>query len=76
MFCESQRITVVELYKLRMKPDDIVRMTGYKKKTVYDDVKHYKETSGTVDRPRSGRPTTAATPENIQKGRCRIQQKC
>jgi len=41
---ENQRITVVELYKSRMKPIDIVRMTGYKNQTVYDAVKRYKET--------------------------------
>ena len=74
--CENQRITVVELYKSRMKPTDIVRMTGYKKKTVYDAVKRYKESSGTADRSRSGCPTTAATPENIQKVFCRIQRNC
>ena len=41
---ESQCITVIELYKSRMKPADIVRMIGYKKQTVYDAVKRHKET--------------------------------
>ena len=38
---ESQHITVIELYNSRMKPADIVRMTGYKKQTVYDALKRY-----------------------------------
>jgi len=73
---EIQRITVFELYKSRMKSADIVCKTGYKKQTVYDIVKSYKETSGTADRPRSGRPTTAALSENNQKVSCRIQRNC
>jgi len=43
---ESQRIAVVELYKSRMKPADIVHMTGYKKQIVYDAVKHTRRPAG------------------------------
>ncbi|VDO19915.1 unnamed protein product [Heligmosomoides polygyrus] len=64
---ESERITVVELHKTGMRTADIVRTTGFKQRTVYKIVRHYKETGGTSDRPRSGRPTTATTPENINK---------
>lgn len=71
---ENQRVTIMKLHKKRMKTADIVRSTGYKQRTVYDVVKRYKETGGTADRPRSGRPTIATTPENIQKVRCRIQR--
>ncbi|CAK9821600.1 Transposable element Tc3 transposase [Anthophora retusa] len=55
-----------------MKTADIVRTTGFKKSTVYDAVKRFKETGGSLDRPRSGRPATAVTPENVKKVRCRI----
>ncbi|VDP04882.1 unnamed protein product [Heligmosomoides polygyrus] len=64
---ESERITVVELHKTGMRTADIVRTTGFKQRTVYKIVRRYKETGGTSDRPRSGRPTTATTPENINK---------
>ncbi|VDO70875.1 unnamed protein product [Heligmosomoides polygyrus] len=71
---ESERITVVELHKTGMRTADIVRTTGFKQRTVYKIVRRYKETGGTSDRPRSGRPTTATTPENINKVRCRIRR--
>lgn len=71
---ERTRVTVVELHKSGMKTADIVRTTGFKKRTVYDAVKRYQETGGTADRPRSGRPTTVTTPKNVQKIRCRIQR--
>lgn len=68
------RLAVVQLHKGGMKTADIIRTTGYKKRTVYDAVKRYKETGGTADRHRSGRPTIATTPENINKVRCRIRR--
>lgn len=71
---EKVRVAVVELHKAGIGTADIVRTTGYKKRTVYDAVKRYKETGGTADRPRSGRPITATTPEIINKLRCRIRR--
>lgn len=68
---KNQRATVVELHKTGMKTADIVRTTGFKPASVYRAVKRFKETGGTSDRPRSGRPTTATTPENVNKLRCR-----
>lgn len=66
--------TIVKLHKAGMKTADIVPRTGFKKSTVYDAVERFKETGETADRPRSGRPTTAATAKNVQKVRCRIYQ--
>lgn len=71
---ENVRVTVVELHKAGMKTADIVRATGYKKRTVYDAVKRFKETGKTADRTRSGRPTTETTPANVNKIRCRIRR--
>ena len=70
----NERITVVKLHNTGMKTADIVRTTGFKQSTVYDAVKRYKETGGTADRPRSGRPITETTPKNINKIRCRIHR--
>ncbi|VDO39421.1 unnamed protein product [Heligmosomoides polygyrus] len=74
MFRESQRVTVVELHKAGMKTAVMVRTTGFKQRIAYKTVKRYKETGGTSERPCSGRPTTATTPENINKVRCRIRR--
>lgn len=71
---ENQRVTVVELHKQGVKTADIIRTTGYERRTVYNIVKRFKETGGTADRPRSGRPITATTPENVNKVRCRIRR--
>ena len=70
----SPRKTIVELHKAGIKTADIVRTTGYKKSTVYDAVKRFQELGNSQDRPRSGRPTTATTPENVNKVRCRIRR--
>ncbi|KAK2578444.1 hypothetical protein KPH14_001061 [Odynerus spinipes] len=70
----DERITVAELHKFGMKTADIVRTTGFKQRTVYKIVKCLKETGGTMDRPRSGRPITVTTPENINKVRWRIRR--
>lgn len=71
---ENQRIAIVELHKTGMKTADIVRTTGFKQSTVYDAVKRFKETGKTSDRPRSGRPTTATTPGNVNRIRCRVRR--
>eukprot|EP01133_Synstelium_polycarpum_P024887 gene24887-29866_t len=57
-----------------MKTSEIVCTTGFKQRTIYSIVKRLKETGGTADRPRSGRPTTATTPENVNKIRSRIRR--
>lgn len=74
MACQNQRVTAVELHKAGMKTADIVRMTGFKPASVYRAVKRYKDTGGTADSPRSGRPITATSPENVNKLRCRIRR--
>jgi len=71
---EKERITVTELHKSGMKTSDIVRITGYSQRNVYNDVRRYKETGSTDDRHRSGRPSTVTTPEMVNKIRCRIRR--
>lgn len=71
---ESQRVSVIELFKSGMKTSDIVRTTGYSQRNVYNYVKRFKETGCVQDKPRSGRPTTVTTPEMVNKVRCRIKR--
>ena len=42
---KSPRKTIVELHKTGMNTAEIVRITGYKKMTVYDAVKRYQVTA-------------------------------
>jgi transposase len=71
---DKERIAIIELHKNGLTNSEIVKATGYGRMKVHRAVKRFTETGGAMDRPRSGRPTTATTPENVQKVRCRIQR--
>ena len=57
-----------------MRQCDIVRQLVIPRLTVSCAIKRYQELGNSQDRPRSGRPLTAVTPENINKVRCRIRR--
>lgn len=46
------------------------------RRTVYNIINRYKELGTTADRPRSGRPVTASTQQNVKKLRSRIKRNC
>lgn len=70
----KERVAIVELHKRGLKPVDIVQATGYGRRKVDRAVRLFRETGGTSDRPRSGRPITATTPENVNRVRCRTRR--
>ena len=57
-----------------MRQCDIVRQLVIPRLTVSCAIKRYQELGNSQDRPRSGRPLTAVTPEKINKIRCRIRK--
>jgi len=69
----KDRITIIELYKIGMKNPDIVKVPGYGKMMVKRAVDRYLELGTSSDRPRSGRPSTAVNPSNVNKVRCKIR---
>lgn len=71
---DKERIAIIELHKSGMTNSMIVKATGYGRMKVHRAVKRFMETGDTVDRPRSGRPTTVTTPENINRLRGRIRR--
>ena len=71
---ENEGIVVVKLHKSGMKTAGIVRTINFDQRTVYRIVKCFGDIGGTVDRPRSGRPTTVTTTENIRTVHRRFQR--
>jgi AraC-like DNA-binding protein len=61
------RAGIVRLWREGKKQNEIARDMNVAKQTVSDAVKRFRETSSNEDRPRSGRPVTATTPQNIRK---------
>lgn len=74
MDSKKRRSTVIELLKNGKTSPQIVSATGFTKNFVNRVIKRYKELGNDEDRPRSGRPATAVTPQNINKIRCRIRR--
>ena len=71
---KEKRAAVIILHEAKTKPKAIARRLKMPVQTVRDAIKRYQETGGTSDRPRSGRPVTACTPENVNKVRCRVRR--
>ena len=71
---KENRLTIINLYNNGNTPREIIRITKIPQRTVYDAIKRYKELGTSLDRPRTGRPLTAITPDNINKVRCRISR--
>lgn len=74
---EELRCSIVTLHRAGHSNSDIVKLLKNVKttyKTVYNVVKRYKETGGTSDRPRSGRPRSARTPQLKRSVREKIRR--
>uniref|UniRef100_A0A915DVP8 Paired domain-containing protein n=1 Tax=Ditylenchus dipsaci TaxID=166011 RepID=A0A915DVP8_9BILA len=61
------RAGIVRLHEQGYSVMDISRMMKCPNQTVSYAIRRYEETQSNADRPRSGRPATATTPENIRK---------
>ena len=62
---ERERSAIIGLFENGRKPAEILKllnMSDGKRKFVHRTIKRYKETGGTVDRARSGRPSSVTTP--------------
>lgn len=60
------RPAIVKLWENGKKKSEISSLLNVPYATVFDAIKRFEETGSNVDRPRSGRPPTAFSPENIQ----------
>ena len=60
------RAGIIRLHEQGQKAREIARLLDVPPRTVYDAIKRFEETGSNKDRPRSGRPATAVTDENIQ----------
>jgi len=70
----NNRDSIISLYLKNVRQCDIARRLDICRKLVSKTIKRYQELGNTQDRPRSGRPVTAVTPENVNKVRCRIRR--
>ena len=66
------RAGIVRLWQEGMKQCDIVRSMDIPKQTVSKAIQRFRETGINADRPRSGRPITATTRQNIQRVKRKI----
>lgn len=65
---------MIELFKKGKSGGEIAKLLRIARSTVFNIIKRYKESGTAADRPRSGRPATAMTPENVNNLRCRIRR--
>lgn len=82
---KNTRITIIELLKCGKKPSEICRIlkpNNIARSVVYYNIKKFRETGGTDDRKRCGRPRTVRTKkmikviaERIRRNPCRSQKK-
>lgn len=75
VFCtmlKEQRTAVIEMFKTGKNAPAIAKILGVSRQTAHNAIKRYQELGTTEDRPRSGRPVTATTPENCNKVKCRV----
>ena len=70
----SKRQGIIELHKAGISIKKIINLLKVPKSTVYDALDRYKELDNAKDRPRSGRPISALTKENIKAVRERIRR--
>lgn len=63
---------IIKLWQEGMKQCVIARAMKISKQTVSYAIRRFKETGANVDRPRSGRPRTAITTDNIEKVNSKI----
>lgn len=74
MTLQEDRNAIISLHKQKMSASLIIKTLKLPRSTVYYAIKRFEETGNAQDRPRTGRPLTAVTPENINKIRCRIRR--
>lgn len=72
---EGDRAAVVALHQRGMVPSAIHKSTNIPLRTVYNIIKRFRETGGTRDRPRSGRPRSVRTRKLKEAIRQRIKRK-
>ena len=70
----SKRQGMIELHNAGMSVKKIKNLLKVPISTVYDAVARYKELGNAKDRPRSGRPRSARTKENIKAVRERVKR--
>lgn len=61
--------TIEFLYRIGKDAKEIIKFTGIRKQTVYDCINRFKETGTAAPAPRSGRPATALSAQNVTKAR-------
>jgi transposase len=70
----NTRAAIVELFQTEKTQAEIVQLLGVHKGTVSKTIKRYQELGTLADRPRSGRPRTARTPEAIRLVQQRVRR--
>ena len=68
----DNRALIISMHLKNIRQCDIARQLLIPRQRVSETIKRYRELGNDQDRPRSGRPLTAVTPENINKVKCRI----
>ena len=68
------RESIIALHLKNVRQCDIAKRLDVCRKLVSKTMKRYQELGNIQDRPRSGRPVTAVTHENVNKVRCRIRR--
>lgn len=74
MNAKENREAIFALHKKGKSVPFIIKTLNMPRSTVYKAVKRFNELGTSKDRPRSGRPVTASTPENVEKIRNRIRR--
>lgn len=69
---KDQRAAIIQLFKTKTSVGAIAKTLKVPRQKVYRAIKRYKELGTTADRPRSGKPITATTPENVNRVKCRL----
>lgn len=72
---KENRASVLALFQCRKTPTEIFKILkplGFSRRFVYRTIDRYKETGGTQDRPRTGRPRSVRTTAKIKAVRARI----
>lgn len=73
MVSEVDRATIVRLSEMGRSQAEIVRITGIPLSTIQYSLRRFRQTGQTKDRPRSGRPKTASSPNMVKRIREKIR---
>ena len=60
-----KQATIEFLYRTGKEAKDIIEVTGIRSNTVYDNINRIKETESAAPKPKTGRPVTDTSKENI-----------